>query len=39
MVSWCSRKQNSMALSTTEVEYIASSVRSNAASQASDIFT
>jgi hypothetical protein len=39
MVSWCSRKQSSVALSTTEAEYIALSVRSSVASQASDRFT
>ena len=39
MVSWCSRKQSYVALSTAEEEYIALSVRSSVASQASDRFT
>jgi hypothetical protein len=32
MVSWCSRKQSSVALSTIEAEYISLSVRNNATS-------
>jgi hypothetical protein len=39
MISRCSRKQNFVALSTTEAEYITSSVRSNVASQDSKRFT
>ena len=39
MFSWYNRKQNSMELNTTEAEYIASSVRRNVASQASERFT
>jgi hypothetical protein len=39
MVSWCSRKQISMALSTTEAKYITLSVQSCVASQASERFT
>jgi hypothetical protein len=39
MVSCCSRKQSSVALSTTEADYIALTVRSSVASQASNRFT
>jgi hypothetical protein len=39
MISWCSRKQRYVALSTIETKYITLSVRSSVASQDSDRFT
>jgi hypothetical protein len=39
MVSWCSKKQIPVPLSTIEAKYIALSVRSSVDSQASNIFT